>query len=101
MKNFFLSLLVLVVLSCNEKQPEAAGSINPKELYTTRCAACHGLDGKLTIGGSKPLHTSSLSAADIVQQIKKGKGSMPPFEGRLSEEEINALSQFVLTLRTP
>lgn len=101
MKNFFLSLLVLVVLSCNEKQPQAAESINPKELYTTRCAACHGLDGKLTMGGSKPLHTSSLSAADIVQQIKKGKGSMPPFEGRLSEEEINALSQFVLKLRTP
>jgi mono/diheme cytochrome c family protein len=101
MKTFSFLAIFLVLWSCEDRPTPTPGVINAKDLYTTRCAACHGMDGKLSIGGSKPLHTSTLNAADIVNQIKKGKGTMPPFEGRLSEEEINALSQFVLTLRTP
>jgi mono/diheme cytochrome c family protein len=101
MRILFLSLITLSLFSCNEKQPTTQGPINAKDLYTTRCAACHGMDGKLSIAGAKPLQTSSLDQAAVVSQIKSGKGSMPPFEGRLSDEEINAVAQFVLTLRTP
>jgi mono/diheme cytochrome c family protein len=55
----------------------------------------------MSVGGSKPLHTSILKEEEILLQIKNGKGAMPPFQGRISDEEIKALSKFVLTLRTP
>ena len=96
-----LFLMVLGWIGCQENQPASVQNVSPKDLYTTRCAACHGLDGKLELGGAKPLHTSVLTAEDVLLQIKNGKGSMPPFQGRLSEEEIHQLAQFVLKLRTP
>ena len=45
----------------------------------------------MSVGGSKPLHTSALTDEEIIGQIKNGKGAMPPFQGRISDEEIQAL----------
>jgi mono/diheme cytochrome c family protein len=101
MKYFLLMVLSIFLWSCNESQPTAPKDINAKDIFTTRCAACHGLDGKMSVSGSKPLHTSALTDEEIIGQIKNGKGAMPPFQGRISDEEIQALSKYVLTLRTP
>ena len=34
----------------------------------------------------------------IIDQIKNGKGGMPGFEGNLTEEEINAVTDYILGL---
>ena len=101
MRAFFFLAFSLMLWSCGDTPTPPSGAINVKDLYTTRGAACHGMDGTMSVGGSKPLNTSLLKEEEIISQIKNGKGAMPPFQGRLSDEEITALSKFILTFRTP
>jgi mono/diheme cytochrome c family protein len=81
----------------NTKKPTAVAS--GAEIYKTKCAMCHGSDGNLGIGGAKKLTESQLDLAALKTQIKKGKGTMPPFETQLSAEEIDAVADFVMGLR--
>jgi mono/diheme cytochrome c family protein len=100
MKSWILLGFSLVVFSCNNgSQPHQVQAVNAKDIYTTRCAGCHGLDGQLQLSGAKALPSSNLSKEDIVAQIQKGKGNMPPFEDRLSPAEIKAVSDYVFKMR--
>jgi mono/diheme cytochrome c family protein len=71
-------------------------------LYTARCAACHGKDGKGTATGKK-MGAGDLTAerkepvAEIAGDIANGKGKMPAFKGKLTPEEIQALASYVKT----
>ena len=78
----------------------AAQAADGKALFGSKCAVCHGPDGKgqSAMGkklGVKDLTVTKLSAVDIEATIKKGKGKMTPFEGKLSAEEIKAVGAFV------
>jgi mono/diheme cytochrome c family protein len=70
-----------------------------KKLFSVKCALCHGTDGKQQYAGAKNLAESTLIREEIIQRIQEGKGTMPPQKDVLSEEQINALADFVLTLR--
>ena len=41
----------------------------------------------------------SLPAEGIAEQIRNGGGGMPPFEGQLTDEQIQALAKFVFENR--
>lgn len=102
MKSLFVFTLSLVLLTaCGDahESPKTPQAINASDLYLTRCAGCHGTDGNLQLSGAKALPASTLKKEDIVNQIKMGKGNMPPFDGRLSEAEIAALADYVITFR--
>jgi cytochrome c6 len=73
-------------------------------VYKAKCVACHGADGAKTIPalGVKPLNTpavKSLGAAGVNNIVTKGQAKMPAFGGKLSGEEITAVSGHVLTLK--
>lgn len=71
------------------------GEVSGAELYAQHCAACHGVAGQ---GGSGPVLIGNSISADkvrVTQIITNGKGLMPAFEFRLSEEEIAAIADFV------
>jgi mono/diheme cytochrome c family protein len=70
-----------------------------KKLYDVKCALCHGSDGAQQFAGAKNLSESTLPKADVVLRITEGKGSMPPHKDVLSEEQIDAIADFVMTLR--
>jgi len=90
----------LVVFSCNNgNAPQQTAAANGKDIYTTRCAGCHGLDGQLQLSGAKALPASTLKKEEVVNQIQMGKGNMPPFGGRLSPEEIKAVADYVIQMR--
>jgi cytochrome c6 len=65
-------------------------------LYKTKCAMCHGADGKGETPMGKKLNVRDLSSPEVQKQtdaelttiISKGKGKMPPFEGKLTAEQI-------------
>ena len=85
-----------------KKQPPAGGTaggggeIDAKGIFTANCAACHTLTKAGTSGMVGPnLDDLSLGAAAVEQQIRKGGGGMPPFEGQLSDAEIKALVQYL------
>jgi mono/diheme cytochrome c family protein len=98
---FFLSAFSLLLYSCGSSNsaPAAEQPVNAQDLYLTRCAGCHGTDGNLQLSGAKALPASTLKKEEIVSQIKMGKGNMPPFDGRLSDKEIQALADYVFSLR--
>jgi mono/diheme cytochrome c family protein len=60
---------------------------------------CHGYDGAQQFAGAKNLSQSVLPKNEVVSRIAEGKGTMPPHKDVLSEEQIDALADFVLTLR--
>jgi mono/diheme cytochrome c family protein len=70
-----------------------------KALFSKKCAACHGPDGKgqTAMGqklGAKDLTTLKLAAGDVATDIEKGKGKMPAVKG-LTAEEVQAVAKYV------
>jgi mono/diheme cytochrome c family protein len=78
-----------------------AGEIDAATVFADRCSSCHGPDGG---GGRGPqLSDGRVAAAfpDIEDQIvvvTEGRGGMPSFGDRLSEEEIRAVVAYSRTL---
>lgn len=70
-----------------------------KKLYKIKlCGSCHGLDGTLGLSDAKNLKESVMTDEEIRGIIKNGKGVMPPVPN-LSDDEMDALVEFVLSLR--
>ncbi len=69
------------------------------EIYKAECNACHGPDGKMGLSGSKDLALSVLSNEELSSLIRDGKNAMPPFGKKLNDEQITAVSQYVMDLR--
>ncbi len=72
--------------------------------YKAKCVACHGVDGAKTMPamGVKQLNTpavKAMGAAGVSSIVTKGQGKMPGFAGKLSAEEISAVSGYVLSLK--
>ncbi len=68
--------------------------------FVANCSMCHGIDGKKMYREAADLSTSALNPTLIPQLIKEGnKGKMPAFSGTLSDEEINAVSIYIQSLR--
>ncbi len=72
---------------------------NGKQIYNAACVSCHGEDGKLGAAGAKDLTTSTLSHVEKVDRIANGKGSMTPFQGQLSAQEIEAVAVYVDSMK--
>ena len=105
-----VSVALLVIASCGgaktrDHYPVRATEDGPidfalvKKLYDVKCALCHGSDGAQQFAGAKNLSESTLPKVDVVLRIKEGKGSMPPHKDVLTEEQIDAIADFVMTLR--
>jgi cbb3-type cytochrome c oxidase subunit III len=77
---------------------EAAGG--PQAVFQSNCASCHTFAAAGTSGTVGPnLDEIQLDVAAIVEQITNGGGGMPPFEGQLSEEQIQALAEYLVENR--
>lgn len=64
-------------------------------IYQQRCATCHGGDGT---GGSGPSLTDideRLSEEEQLEIVRDGRGQMPAWEGILSDEEIEAVLDYM------
>lgn len=78
------------------------------ELYTKTCASCHGKDGRAKTFKAKLNHARNLTDAEwqsrvsderIFNSIANGKGKMPPYGKKLSEQEIDSLVAYVRSLK--
>jgi mono/diheme cytochrome c family protein len=68
-----------------------------KAIYASAgCGGCHTFSAAGSTGTVGPnLDDSSIDFAGAVEQIKNGGGGMPPFGGRLSDQEIADVAAFV------
>lgn len=74
--------------------------INSPALYKKHCAGCHGAEGKGAFGPDLSADYKYGKTDMAVQEsITSGRpGNMPAFEQKLSAEEIEALTEFILSL---
>ena len=76
-------------------------------LYKSKCAMCHGADGKGDTPVGKSLKLRDLSSADVQKQsdaelvaiTRDGKGRMPPYKGKLTDAQIKDIVAFIRTLK--
>jgi mono/diheme cytochrome c family protein len=78
-------------------------SILGAKVYAANCAMCHGMDGKKQYRKAPDISLSRLDEATMRLMITHGskseRGVMPGYGNVLTEEEINAVSAYVFTLR--
>lgn len=103
--------LVAVADLVPAQEPDAQMIERGKMLYADQCASCHGTEGKgdgpaarfmsqevpdLSDGDWK--HAEDGSVAAVAAVIKAGIDDSPmtPFEGTLSDEEINVVATYVV-----
>jgi mono/diheme cytochrome c family protein len=82
------------------QQAGSASASDPKALFTSNCAGCHTFAAAGTNGKVGPnLDQISLTADRIAEQIRNGGGGMPPFQGQLTDQQIQALAKYVFENR--
>ncbi len=82
----------------------AAFAQSAADLYKSKCAMCHGPDGSKENAamGIKPLSGADVqkaSDADLTAAITNGKGKMPAYKGKLTDDQIKELVKYVRTLK--
>jgi cytochrome c6 len=98
---FLMVLCLTLAFSANARAESG------EDIFKRRCAGCHGANGagQTTIG--KNLKVRDLRSADVQKQtdqefiaiIAKGKGRMPPYENKLTKEQIAELVKFIRSLK--
>jgi mono/diheme cytochrome c family protein len=85
--------------------PPAAFADDAAALYKTKCASCHGADGKASaVGkkmGAKDLQDPELKKATEAQWIEittKGKNKMPAYDKKLTADQIKQLVAYMKEL---
>ena len=92
------TLVALEFVSVPAEAQDAAAA-----LYKTKCAACHGADGKGETSIGKTNKIRDLSSADVQQQsdadlsaiITNGKGKMPAYGKGLKPDQIKDLVAYI------
>lgn len=71
-----------------------------KYLFEHNCTQCHGADGKKAYRDAADLSLSIKDASATASVIRNGRHKkMPAFGGLLSETEIHAVTEYVISLR--
>lgn len=93
MRMMSLSLILVVALA------PIAYAADGAAVYKAKCASCHGADGKGQTAIGKKMNLRDLGSPEVQKQTDKelydwtavGKGKMPGYKGKLSDDEIKAL----------
>jgi cytochrome c6 len=94
---FAFATTVAVILSI----PASAHAQDASEaLYKSKCAMCHGADGKKAAGHDlSSADVQKQSDADLNAVITNGKNKMPKYGEKLKPEEIKGLVSYIRTLK--
>ena len=89
----------------------AAGSTVPtgRKIFETKCAQCHGKDGKgnpkmvkvLKVDAALvDLTASKLNPEETLLLVTNGKKKMPKWKGKLTPDQIQSVVEYVGSFRT-
>jgi cytochrome c6 len=83
-----------------------AAAADAGALYKSKCQVCHGADGKGTPAGQKlgvkdfqSPEVAKQSDADLMKTTKEGKGKMPKYDGKLTDDQIEELIKHIRSLK--
>lgn len=100
-------LATLVVLSLVLLAATSAFAADGAAIFKSKCAMCHGADGKGETPMGKSMKLRDLGSADVQKQtdadlkkiIEDGKNKMPSYKAKLAAGEADALVAFLRTLK--
>ncbi|WP_432358567.1 c-type cytochrome [Sporosarcina sp. UB5] len=76
----------------------ASGDFDPESFIQGQCITCHG--GDLTGSAMAPSLVGLTKSQDEIHDvIKNGSGIMPPYGSQLQDEQIDQLSEYILSLK--
>jgi mono/diheme cytochrome c family protein len=102
MKKIFVSLVILALTI----PTIVLGDVGLD--FKTKCAACHGANANLLPKTARLLKVdpkklallaSELTRDEMVAVVEKGRGKMPAFEKELTQEQIVAIVDYVISLK--
>lgn len=110
MKHAFLILLLVTVLGSLfvSRANSGVAARSAAQIYSKNCASCHGRDGRAKTIKGRLNHARNLSDAEwqssvsderIFNSIMNGKGKMPAYAKKLSDQEIDSLVPYVRGLK--
>jgi len=96
-------LITLVLMFIPLTQPAFADAdiATGAKVFAANCALCQ-IGGKNVVNAAKTLKKEALaqyvmnSSDAIVTQVTNGKGAMPKFKGRLTDDQIQSVAAYVL-----
>ncbi|MEB3102270.1 c-type cytochrome [Ferviditalea candida] len=76
---------------------QEAAKVDVQAIYTQKCVTCHGTDLEGKLGGKTNLQHvgATLTKDQIATQISNGGNGMLAFKGTLSEDEIEAMAEWL------
>jgi mono/diheme cytochrome c family protein len=96
---------MLILLGFTMVTPRAWAD-DTEALYKSKCQVCHGTDGKGSPAGQKlgvrDFHSPEVAKetdAELFKITKEGKGKMPKFEGKLTDDQIKQLIKYIRSLK--
>ena len=103
-----MAFCLLLLLTSGYASDAVAASDTGADLYKTKCAACHGADGRGATAVGKADGIRDLGSAGVQGQndgalttiIASGKGKMPAYGKSLKPEQIASLVAYIRTLAT-
>ena len=95
--------VILLALLCSTYTFADSGP----DIYKTRCSACHGKNGAGDTMLGRNLKLRPLGSDDVQKRsdeelftiISKGKNRMPPFDRKLSKDQIRDLVKYIRSLK--
>jgi mono/diheme cytochrome c family protein len=101
-----MNRILVIALILYSSAVLASAQSGGKNIFASKCALCHGPDGRgnTSIGKSlkiADLHSDvvqKMSDADLKTVISNGKNKMPPFKGKLTDAQINDVINYIRVL---
>lgn len=101
MRHLFAFLTIFNIIFIAGQDTFAADLEEGEKIFTANCSACHA-GGNNAIMPEKTLKKDILeensmnSISAITNQVRNGKNAMPAFGGRLADEDIENVANYVL-----
>jgi len=101
MRTLVVTSILLLVAMTAFAAPDGAA------IYKAKCATCHAANGDGQTAMGKSMKLRDLGSADVQKQSDKelsditanGKGKMPAYKGKLSDDDIKALVAHMRTFK--
>jgi len=84
--------------STDEFANVAPGALG-KTIFESKCAGCHGMDGKMGLSGAKDLTQFTKTHEEKIAAVTNGKNAMMAYKNLLSQEQIEAVTGYVEQLK--
>lgn len=98
-------MTVMLVLTGAGVYASAQGPV--ASVYKTKCALCHGATGAADTPAGKAFNVPSFSSEAVMKEsdanllvvARSGKGKMPAWQGKLSDDQLKDLISFIHTMQ--